>query len=287
MNATVTAEITDTIVTVGGASAMWTGRVVKIGGYTFIRDGKGQCHELCERCDSRVAEDGTITRTGFIRHFSHVADGVCFGCYGVGVARKAIPSVDDAVKRVKARIAGKASRERKAQREAAEKAQRAAQWREENPDLAAFVAEVLADEWTDVESGPVREFCWTINRGDTLSERQASYFAKIREIMIERKAKRAARAAEIATYAYVGEIGQKITESGTIITAFTTEPNDYGKSSRIVVVDTGSAFVKMTTTALWAWDVEKGEKITVTGTIKAHKEWNGMPQTILLRPKRA
>ena len=42
----------------------------------------------------------------------------------------------------------------------------------------------------------------------------------------------------------------------------------------------------MTTSAGWAYPVRVGDPLTVTGTVKAHTEWNGIKQTGLTRPKK-
>ena len=54
----------------------------------------------------------------------------------------------------------------------------------------------------------------------------------------------------------------------------------------LLVLDCGTAVAKMTTTAAWAYPVTVGDRLTVTGTVKDHRDWHGTQQTVLTRPKR-
>lgn len=86
---------------------------------------------------------------------------------------------------------------------------------------------------------------------------------------------------------YAGTKGEKLTVTGTITRLLPVE-GSYGyspKTSMLVILEQASAVVKIFTTAAWAWDVEQGDEITVTGTVKAHEEYHGTKQTVLVRPK--
>ena len=54
----------------------------------------------------------------------------------------------------------------------------------------------------------------------------------------------------------------------------------------MLIVDCGTAVAKMTTAAAWAYPLKVGDPVTITGTVKAHTEWNGIKQTVLTRPKK-
>lgn len=87
---------------------------------------------------------------------------------------------------------------------------------------------------------------------------------------------------------YIGEVGRKITVTGTVRTA--TSVNGFTPRSpnrALIVVDVGTAMVKIVTAAAWAHRVERGDQITVTGTVKAHTEWRGLWQTVLTRASRS
>jgi len=86
---------------------------------------------------------------------------------------------------------------------------------------------------------------------------------------------------------HLGEIGQQITVSGTVRTA--TRVNGFTPRSparALIVVDAGAAKVKIVTAAAWAYDVDRGEQVTLVGTVKAHNEWRGIRQTVLTRAAR-
>jgi hypothetical protein len=53
----------------------------------------------------------------------------------------------------------------------------------------------------------------------------------------------------------------------------------------MLVWTNGPVTAKTYTTAKWAWEVERGTTITVTGTVKKQDEYEGTKQTVLARPK--
>lgn len=88
---------------------------------------------------------------------------------------------------------------------------------------------------------------------------------------------------------YAGTKGEKITVTGPITRLVPVETN-YGYSpstSMLVIVKDGTTVAKMFTAAAWAFDVEQGAEVTITGTVKDHEEYRGTKQTVLTRPKRS
>ncbi len=86
---------------------------------------------------------------------------------------------------------------------------------------------------------------------------------------------------------YLGEVGQRVTVTGRVraatrVNGFTTHSPDRA----LIVVDVGNAMAKIVTAAAWAYRVERGDRITVTGTVKAHTQWRGLSQTVLTRAGR-
>lgn len=95
-----------------------------------------------------------------------------------------------------------------------------------------------------------------------------------------------ARERAAATVDHVGAVGEKVTLSGTVTTALRVDGYTYRSPDQVMlVVDCGTAVAKMTTTAAWAYQVKVGDPLTVTGTVKAHSQWQGIRQTVLTRPK--
>ncbi len=100
----------------------------------------------------------------------------------------------------------------------------------------------------------------------------------------EREASRyeAAQAVE-----HVGTVGEKVTLTGVVRTAMRVDGYTYrSPDSVMLVVNCGTAVAKMTTAAAWAYPLKVGDPVTITGTVKAHTEWNGIKQTVLTRPKK-
>lgn len=112
-----------------------------------------------------------------------------------------------------------------------------------------------------------------------------------REAEVARRAaleesRRLAREAENARWSYLdGQVGDKVEVIGNISVATTIE-TQFG-SSRLIVIETADRqAVKLFTTAEWAWSAERDEAITISATIKAFDEFDGRPQTQLVRPKK-
>lgn len=97
----------------------------------------------------------------------------------------------------------------------------------------------------------------------------------------------AARREAAAGVDYVGTVGEKVTLTGTVRTAMRVDGFTYrSPDNMLLVVDCGAAVAKMTTAAAWAYHLKPGDPLTITGTVKAHNDWNGIKQTVLTRPKK-
>lgn len=101
------------------------------------------------------------------------------------------------------------------------------------------------------------------------------------------RAREASRQEAAQAVEHVGTIGEKVTLTGVVRTALRVDGYTYhSPDSVMLVVDCGTAVAKMTTAAAWAYPLKVGDPVTITGTVKAHTEWNGIKQTVLSRPKK-
>lgn len=86
---------------------------------------------------------------------------------------------------------------------------------------------------------------------------------------------------------YAGTVEEKITITGTV-TRLTPVQGNYGyrsTTSMLVILEDGPTIAKMFTSAGWAFDIEQGQQLTVTATVKEHEEYQGARQTVLIRPR--
>lgn len=86
---------------------------------------------------------------------------------------------------------------------------------------------------------------------------------------------------------YAGVIGDKLTVTGPVVRLVPIEQT-YGHrttTAMLVIVESGSTVAKMFTTAAWAFNLQQGQTLTVTATVKAHDDYQGVKQTVLVRPK--
>lgn len=86
---------------------------------------------------------------------------------------------------------------------------------------------------------------------------------------------------------WIGEEGEKVTVTGEITTCLSLEGYMPGTTQILIIVTTDVGLVKVVTTAGWAYedDIDRGAHVTLTGTVKAHAEYEGKKQTVLTRAK--
>lgn len=105
------------------------------------------------------------------------------------------------------------------------------------------------------------------------------------ERIIGRRAERQAQPDDAFEPEYLGEVGDRVEISGVITTAMTVDGYAYGTTQRLVVVRTDSALVKFCSSAAWTYDVDTGDQVTITATIKRLDVWRERKQTVVVRPK--
>lgn len=89
------------------------------------------------------------------------------------------------------------------------------------------------------------------------------------------------------TITYAGSVGDKLTLTGTVTVVAAVDGYHYNSpDQRLLVIDCGEHVAKTITSAAWAYKVERGDTVTVQGTVKAHQDYQGVAQTVLTRPKR-
>ena len=123
-----------------------------------------------------------------------------------------------------------------------------------------------------------------------LSEKQEAWVTKMVEEEPQREAKIAARKAEYAAAdaasGYVGEIKERLKDMTlTVEFAKRLDGGHYGPKMMLKLRDADSNLFVTFGTSEWLWGAEKGQQFQVTGTVKAHEDYQGAKQTILTRTK--
>lgn len=111
--------------------------------------------------------------------------------------------------------------------------------------------------------------------------------ALVAKLVAEDKAYAIAKAAQVeadAHLVHVGTVGEKITITGTVKVAKAID-TQFGLSRLLIVADADGNLIKAFTTAQFVWDVEVGDELTLTVTVKAHEVYEGVKQTVITRPK--
>lgn len=85
---------------------------------------------------------------------------------------------------------------------------------------------------------------------------------------------------------WLGTKGEKVTVTGKINVAMTVDGYAYGTTSRLVIIETDTALIKVMSAAAWAYQTTVGDMVTVTGTVKDHATYRGAKQTVLARVKK-
>lgn len=241
---------------------------------SFAVDGDKRVYRLCSTCRNS---------SGFRPEYAGVLGGQCFHCNGTGVYPYA-DTVELAQRKVRAAVKRAATTARKAQERAAARAVEISAWQEANAEIMAQIKEcaalVDADARTSRDEDLIIDFADRVTLTDPQIELAKAAMERI-------AAARAAKAQKVAAARYGAEVNEKTTITGVIAVAMVVE-GDYGSSRMIVVEGAGECAgitAKWTGTANAIWGLQKGETVTLTGTVKKHAEYQGIPQTVLTRCK--
>lgn len=95
----------------------------------------------------------------------------------------------------------------------------------------------------------------------------------------------AAKERQRAASTYQGEIGEKLTRDLTV-TSTSWHSGYQGRGTTLVLMtdDDGNVF-KCWTSGQFSRDVAEGDTVTVAAKVKAHEEYDGLAQTVLVGPK--
>lgn len=267
-----------------GAVTPWFGTLVELTEGDVVLGPSGKAYEPCQRCGDF---------TGFISAHAGVFAGVCFGCGGRGYGKvhETLELAERAyTRRAKARAAAARRRDAKAAAERAAADAEFTAWVTANPDLAEALLP-LAERWApakyDDHHGDYyyaepdeRVDGWLYAAALSVRNKLVPAHADaIQGLLVAYLAEQQAKAAT----EYVGQVGDTVTVTGKVTV---TLPIDgmYGQSVLLVLTD-GKVTAKTYTTAKWAWAAERGDTLTLTGTVKAQEEYEGTKQTVLARPK--
>lgn len=85
---------------------------------------------------------------------------------------------------------------------------------------------------------------------------------------------------------HVGTVGEQVTLTGRVTTTLRVDGYHCNSpDSVLLILDCGPHVAKLVTAAAWAYDVERGDVLSVTGRVKAHATYRDVPQTVLVRPR--
>ena len=231
-----------------------------------------------------------------------VMGGVCFQCTGRGSHRR-YETLADVERLVKRRKSARDRAERK--RAAADAAHRDAHnaWMSAHPDLAVRLAEIY--EETRQPEDTASDAAWDAWRAAqekwggfimdlasrstcaALSEKQTTAVA---EAVAKADARVAAVEEKQAAQSFYGTVGDKVkAATGTVVVRARFDTH-YGYGSQynaLLVIEGTGEFAghvfKAAGTGRTLFDAERGDEVEVSGTIKAHDEYKGTPQTVLTR----
>lgn len=100
---------------------------------------------------------------------------------------------------------------------------------------------------------------------------------------MQKAEKEAARDAKAAKTEWLGEEGDKVQATGTVVLVKAVE-NHFGTSLLVILETEDGNKVKCFTTARWADDVSKGDALAIKGTVKRCEVYQGEKSTLLKRP---
>lgn len=246
-----------------------------------VKFPNGVVKEFCKRCG------------GSGEYSFNLMDGtVCYGCGGRGLG--ATTTEADILRKAENRAKARDRAARKAEREYKAKAAVMDAWKAAHGDLLAalepHLSRVDSEGYTDFDWRPTNNFLTDLadkaHRSVTpLTDRQveAAQVALVREQ--QKAAEKAQAASETLAAGHYGQVGDKVnvTVTITLVKYLASERWDR-QSSYLVTMKTAEGHILKTfSSGDFGREAEKGQTVTIKGTVKDHTSYDGLPQTMLAR----
>ena len=244
---------------------------------TWNIDARGSYFQPCDMCRG----------TNYRPEYAGIRGGICFYCVGGAYKNRhgdlyyAIAETIQEGKRSKAR---RAAAKRRADARAGDLAERlaardaaVAEFKTTHPQLIASMTRLAATDST------VRNMLADMDSSGALPD------VGFAESLIARLAHAEAIAEDHARegfeYTHIGQVGDKVDLTVRVTHAMVVDGFSYGSTQVMIVAEVTDGpharqIVKLYSTAKWAYDVERGDTVTVTGaTVKRHGSYDGAAQT--------
>lgn len=238
-----------------------------------IKFPNGTVREFCKRCGG----------TG--QYSFNLFDGtMCYGCSGRALGENTTEA--DIIRKAENREKARARREAKAKKDAEKAAVIMAEWKAANAALLDALLPYLAAEGEWFE-GFLADLADKAHRGfKPLTERQVEAALRAAEQDRERQAVKAAVVSAKTAVGHFGTVDAKVTAEVTVQAVKGFE-GQYGTRFLVTMETTEGHTLKTWTTGNFVSDAldakESGEVITIKATVKAHGDYNDIPETTLLR----
>lgn len=246
------------------------------------RTAKGNLYNFCKRCG------------GSGQYSFNLQDGtMCYGCNGAGVSGQTTEAdvIRKAVNRAKA--AAKRAEKAKAERDAANAVMDA--WKAANADLLAALAPYLpvvkVDEYNQPYTAERHWNSFLVDMAEKahgyrpLSERQVEAARNALRTQAERDAQKAQEAAQQVAAGHFAQVSAKVNVTVTITKVKFIPSERWDRaSSYLVKMETEEGHVLSTfNSGDFGREAEEGQVVKIKGTVKAHTEYDGKPETQLTR----
>ena len=254
----------------------------------------------CSRCGG----------SGYISYYSHIDRGICFKCGGSGdphtkIEKEYTPEYAQKLEERRAKREEKKQRELEAQLPA-----KKAEWLENegfNADGKTYIflgnTYDIKDEIKALGGKFDRYLNWHIAQpvdgyqfleidveeiaDESMWEGYSYSYDKWLNADIETRRKTKWNRENTVDAGYYGEVGDKINLEVTYVRYACWENNYsyYGGTTFLYTFEMGGHTFIWKTSKYITDEIEEGDTITITGTIKEHSEYNGIKQTVLTRCK--
>ena len=118
-----------------------------------------------------------------------------------------------------------------------------------------------------------------------LSDKQMEWVVTLPTKMAERKQARADELEARQRSEWVGELKERLRGLNLTVTYTTVVTSQFGDSKLVKFVDADGNEFGWFGSGLDAWQLDKGDDVVLTGTVKEHSTYEGIKQTMLTRCK--